>query len=340
MKESMVENEAAGVNTKKIKYGISCRLEIVSQYFGSLFAFLFIIQAVTGILLGLYYKSYPQLAFESVLHINGQVAMGWFVKSFHFYTSYFVAASIVIFLISFLFSGAFRGERKILWYSGWIFLIATLGFLITAQLLAWDELSFYSTVRSLELVSLGIPFGKEISFFLMGGEKLSGVSLARFHAIHVSLLPVTCLLVIILVCLRLSRENKSEAEDHKVAVDYRFFKDSNFTRKFILLAGISISAITILSTSIPWSPGIRMDEMLSQPQISAPGWFLYFAAGALKIFSPFVSKLIFATAIASMIAAPFISSRSKNPGITRMFIAAGLAIFLAILIFSLIGVIQ
>ena len=340
MKNISYPNEITEVNVAQETHGITGRLEVISWYFGLLFSVLFIFQAVTGILLGLYYKSYPQLAFESVLHINGQVAMGWFVKSLHLYTSYFVTASIIIFVLTFFFSGAFSGGKKIFWYSGLLFLIATFGFLASAQLLPWDESSYYSTVRSVELISAALPFGEGISFFLVGGEKLSGVSLARFHSIHISLLPVVCLFVFIFICIKMNRNFRNAAAEIGGNIDSSFFMNSDFRVKFVLLAGLSIATITILSVTIPWSPGIRMDEMISQPQFSAPGWFLLFASGAQKIFPLYSIKLILTFLLVFLIAAPYVVSKSKGNGVKRIFVITGVAFVIALIIFTVIGVIQ
>lgn len=340
MKEHNVNNDITGDIAQEQESGFKRKLQKISLHFGFMFVVLFLFQAITGMLLGLYYKSYPQLAFESILHINGQVAMGWFVKSLHNYSSYFVTASIIIFLISFFFSAIYSRNYKLLWYSGLLCTIATVGFLITSRLLPWDETSFYATAKSMELISQAIPFGEGIAFFLTGGEKLTGVSLARFHALHISVLPIMCLIIISLSLFIVRSGKKSMSNP---AVDYatdRFITDANFFKKSALLAGFMIAAITILSVAIPWSPGIRMDELLSQPQVSSPDWYVFFAAGLLKIVPATVAKLISGLAIVFLIAVPFAISKSKSGRMPLIILIAGFIMILALIAFVAIGAIR
>jgi quinol-cytochrome oxidoreductase complex cytochrome b subunit len=340
MIEQKGNNDITGDIAQKQVSGFKKKLQKISLHFGFMFVVLFLFQAITGMLLGLYYKSYPQLAFESILHINGQVSMGWFVKSLHDYSSYFVTGSILIFLMSFFFSWTYSRNQKLFWYSGLLCAIATVGFLITSRLLPWDETSFYATVKSMELISQAIPFGEGIAFFLTGGEKLTSVSLARFHALHTSAFPIICFIVIsvFLFKVRFAKNSKHNLTGEYVS-DF-FLMDSNFFKKSALLAGSMIAAITILSVAIPWSPGIRMDELLSQPQVSSPDWYVFFAAGLLKIVPATVAKLISGLAIVFLIAVPFAISKSKSGRMPLIILIAGFIMILAFIAFVAIGAIR
>ena len=51
--------------------------------FGSATLFLFVLQAVTGMFLAVYYAPTPDHAYDSVQYIEQQVSFGWFVRGLH-----------------------------------------------------------------------------------------------------------------------------------------------------------------------------------------------------------------------------------------------------------------
>lgn len=51
-------------------------------YLGGITLFFFLVQAITGILLALYYHPTPEAAYDSVLFIMNDVNFGWLVAAF------------------------------------------------------------------------------------------------------------------------------------------------------------------------------------------------------------------------------------------------------------------
>ena len=48
-----------------------------TYYFGGIALFLFLVQAITGTLLSLYFKATPEAAYKSVQYITSDVSFGW-----------------------------------------------------------------------------------------------------------------------------------------------------------------------------------------------------------------------------------------------------------------------
>ena len=46
-------------------------------------AYLFLVQAITGVLLTFYYVPTPEQAYESVATITNEVRFGWYIRSLH-----------------------------------------------------------------------------------------------------------------------------------------------------------------------------------------------------------------------------------------------------------------
>ena len=89
-----------------------------SQTLGSAALTAFIVQAVTGVVLAMYYKPDPDRAYESIQHITNDVTLGWLVRGMHKW-----GASVFIILIFlhmgrvFLF-GAYKYPRELNWIVG------------------------------------------------------------------------------------------------------------------------------------------------------------------------------------------------------------------------------
>ena len=78
----------------------------------------FIVQAVTGVILAMYYKPDPNSAYESIRYITDDLALGWLVRGMHRW-----GASVFIILLFlhmgrvFLY-GAYKYPRELNWIVG------------------------------------------------------------------------------------------------------------------------------------------------------------------------------------------------------------------------------
>src|SRR5437867_13446779 len=80
-------------------------------YFGGMTLFLFSIQAVTGILLLLYYRPTAESAFESVQFIMAEVRFGWLIRSIHRWSANLMILTLFIHLASVYLTRAYRRPR-------------------------------------------------------------------------------------------------------------------------------------------------------------------------------------------------------------------------------------
>src|SRR5947209_19248048 len=66
------------------------------QVFGSIALFLFLVQAVTGILLGLNYAASPGDAYDSVTYIMREVAGGRIIRGLHHWGSSMMVIAVAV----------------------------------------------------------------------------------------------------------------------------------------------------------------------------------------------------------------------------------------------------
>jgi hypothetical protein len=157
---------------------------------------LFMIQAVTGILLAFYYKPTPDEAYASIQFIETQVRFGSAIRSIHHWSANAMVIMVVAHLLRVFITGAFKPPRELNWVSGILLFIVTLGFGFTGYLLPWDQRAFWATTVGSEIAG-GIPWIGDLTLvFLRGGWDVGAVTLSRFYAIHVLVLPVVIILLL------------------------------------------------------------------------------------------------------------------------------------------------
>ena len=156
---------------------------------GSATLFAFLSQAVTGVFLAMYYDPSPTQAYGSVTHLTNDVFLGEFVRGMHKW-----GASVMIILIylhmarTFVF-GAYKYPRELNWIIGVTLLILTMVMGFTGYLLPFDQRSFWATVVGVNINGTGPFIGPYLSDFLRAGADFNAVTLSRFYAIHMLLIP-------------------------------------------------------------------------------------------------------------------------------------------------------
>ncbi len=113
--------------------------------FGGVAFVLFIILAITGILLAVYYQPTPDMAYQSVLNISTHVQFGWWIRSIHRWSAGGMVLLVFIHTVRVFFTGAYKAPRELNWLTGVALLLITLGFGFTGYLLPWDQKAYWAT---------------------------------------------------------------------------------------------------------------------------------------------------------------------------------------------------
>jgi menaquinol-cytochrome c reductase cytochrome b subunit len=156
---------------------------------GSATLFAFVVQAITGVFLAMYYTPSPTQAYPSITHINNDVFLGQFVHSLHKW-----GASVMIILIFLhmgrtFFFGAYKYPRELNWVIGVVLLILTMIMGLTGYLLPFDQQSFWATTVANNITATGPILGPYLADFLRAGPEFSATTLSRFYSIHMLLIP-------------------------------------------------------------------------------------------------------------------------------------------------------
>jgi ubiquinol-cytochrome c reductase cytochrome b subunit len=165
--------------------------------FGSALVVLFGTQALTGIGLALYYSPSASSAWASVFYIEHKVALGYLLRGLHHYGASAMIVVLGIHLIQTFTFGAYRQIRTLVWWSGLFLMFLVIAFGLTGYLLPWDQKGYWATRVATDIVATTPVLGKELQYLIQGGNEYGNLTLTRFYAIHVVILPA--LLVLLLV---------------------------------------------------------------------------------------------------------------------------------------------
>ncbi|MGD2158534.1 MAG: cytochrome b N-terminal domain-containing protein [Anaerolineales bacterium] len=183
---------------------------------GSASLFLFLLQAVTGIALSVYYVPTPDHAYESIEFIMNGVTYGWLIRGIHHWGATVMVIVVFVHMLRTFFYAAYKYPREITWLTGVLLLLSTLGMGFTGYLLPWNQRAYWATTVGTEIAATVPLLGDFILRILRGGTDLSAVTLARFFAVHIWVLPAVITLLIgvhIYLVIRLGISNIPSEEE-------------------------------------------------------------------------------------------------------------------------------
>ncbi len=261
---------------------------------GSATLSLITIQFITGAFLMFYYVPDGEFAASSVRYSTEQVRFGWYLRSLHRWSANLLFIVIGLHMFRVFVSGSFKRPREFTWIIGALIFWTAIGIGLTGGLLPWDANALW----------IGTVFGNTLSYFplvgpflrsaLLGGEHVGTLTLTRFYAMHVWVLPLI-LGVLILLHLYLIRKHglfgsvveyrnqiqaleakgvpresiivtKMTPDETEPFYPAQVFRDS-------IVAFFLISAVSIFSILFPFS--YRGEEPPPARIIPRPEWFFW-----------------------------------------------------------------
>ena len=164
--------------------------------FGSATLFLFLLQAITGMFLAVYYAPTPDHAYDSIRFIETQVLFGPFVRGLHHWGASAMVVAIGLHMLQVFLYGAYKPPRELMWMVGVLLLLLTMGFAFTGYLLPWDQNAYWATQVGINMVGSVPVVGTFLVKVMRGGDTLGALTLSRFFAVHVLFLPATIMALV------------------------------------------------------------------------------------------------------------------------------------------------
>lgn len=257
---------------------------------GGIVGILFALQAVTGLLLAMYYRAEPLTAYESVAYITNQARYGQFLRSVHQWGATFMIIFLFLHVLRVFMTGAFRDYRWGAWMVGVGLLGLTFGLGFTGYSLVYEQLSYWAITVTSNIISYIPVIGAPSKHLFLAGEDINTATLSRMYALHVQILPasVAVFAVLHLFFVRLmgmylpgtEKDRAAEQALSKREGVYHFYPDHLASELAVSLYLILI--ITLLALAFPAKMGPPADP-LTTPEHIKPEWYFYPMFHLLKV---------------------------------------------------------
>lgn len=254
-------------------------------YWGGISLFFFLVQLLTGVLLLVYYRPGGD-SYDSVRQITYEIDFGWLVRSAHSWSANLMVGAIFVHMFSAFFMKAYRKPREFGWWSGLVLLLLTMLFGFSGYLLPMDDLAYFATKVGLEIPQTIPGMGPFIVNIVQGGPEVTGITIQRFFALHVVVLPLIFIGMLAfhlwLVqkhgnAIPVSEERKPVKQRHAIP----FFP--NFVMKDLAMWLIALNVLAVLAAMYPWPLGPQADPLAPAPEGIHPEWYFMSQFHWLKI---------------------------------------------------------
>jgi len=315
-----------------------------TRFFGSLLLVLLVLLFLSGAFMAFYYTPAPGSAYDSVDYSLFDLPFGDVIKGIHYYSWNLLLIVMGLHLIRAFILGAYKTPRQLVWVSGLLILMTLPLFIITGDLLPWDQKGYWSTQVRLSVISATPVIGDFMVRLLQGGPITGIIALTRFYVLHIIFLPG---LLVVLIAVHF------HFIGHK-GLSGPLNEDSKPRSKVCLLPSIVnrwiflFLVVTLILGFISWywpAPLGDPADLTDSTYIPKPEWWVLFLNQLVTIFSgPLTvigSVIIPGGLIGLMIALPFLDRSPERQPSKRwkiMIIAAVIA--LALLVLSVMGYLE
>jgi ubiquinol-cytochrome c reductase cytochrome b subunit len=290
------------------------------------------VQFVTGVALAMYYVPTPLVAYDSVRFITDTLTLGWLLRGLHFWGASFIVVAAGVHLMRVFFYASYKAPREVTWLSGVVMLLLILAFSLSGYLLPWDQKAYWATTVTINIAAGTPVFGEQVANVLRGGTNLGALTLGRWYAAHVFLLPAA-LIVFIIAHVALMRRHgisgpiKTQDGPPVPFYPWHVIKDT------LMMAAVFALLLTF-AVKFP----AHLDEIANPADASyipRPDWYFLSLFELLKYFpgpfEPVATMVIPGLVVGFLLALPFIDrhperrpfSRSRLPITIAMLVIVG-----------------
>ena len=158
--------------------------------FGVLAMVVLVIQLVTGIFLTMNYKPSAAEAFASVEYIMRDVEWGWLIRYMHSTGASFFFIVVYLHMFRAMLYGSYKKPRELIWLIGMLIFLVLMAEAFAGYLLPWGQMSYWGAQVIISLFGAIPVVGDGLVEIIRGDYSISDITLNRFFALHVIVLPL------------------------------------------------------------------------------------------------------------------------------------------------------
>lgn len=316
-----------------------------SRFCGSLSLVLVVLLFISGAFMAFYYSPAPGAAYDSVDYAQFNVPFGDVVRGVHYYAWNLLLVVVGLHLLRAFFVGGYKPPREMVWISGVLVMLILPAFIITGDLLPWDQKGYWSTQVRNSIMSSVPVLGDFLVRMLQGGPRTGIVALTRFYVLHTIILPGLLLLLIavhvhFLWYRGISGPLAGEEGDQQKKVPFV----PNIVNRWLLLFLLVTVVLGLVSWYWPAPLGDPADPT-DATYVPKPEWWVLSLNQLVAIFkgplTVIATAIIPGGLVALIMALPFIDrSPERHPARRKKTILIGAVIGSILLALALMGYIE
>ncbi|WP_435320453.1 cytochrome b [Haloarchaeobius sp. TZWSO28] len=291
---------------------------------GEVALFCFIVLALTGMFLGMFFEpstssvtyegsvekfqgqELPE-AFVSVLQITYDIPYGMFIRRMHHWAAHLFVASIGLHMLRVFFTGAYRNPREANWVVGSGLAVLAMGAAYTGYALPFDEFASTATGIGFNIANSIPVVGSIAAKVMFGGEFPSSATIPRLYFLHVLVIPVLIGVGLALHMAILIRQKHTEAprdgdvksgrkpveqDDGDVIIGLPAFPNQVAVSAVVFF--LTLATLSVLAGFLPvhniaeYGP----NDPAGTPELIMPDWFFMWLYGFLKLLPTWLSFTI------------------------------------------------
>lgn len=301
------------------------------------------IEVLSGIFLLIYYVPHPDYAFQSVQDIMNKVPYGWFFREIHVVGSNIMIMAVILHMLTVFFMGNYKKPRELTWLGGGLMLIVTLIFCLSGYLLPWSQLSYWATTVVTSMPTAFPVIGDFMAGLFRGGEQVTDITLGRFFALHVAILPPIFMSLMVVHYFLIRRTGLSSGKpDEGKGAEYRkenhpdgypyypYFFEKQMFMVFLYIAVIFFVMSFLPNLFLPIAANTPADPFKTPAEIR-PEWYFLAPYQMLKLIpNKFLGIIMQIMIVGFFLLWPFFDTEKEGP-VWRTSVLRIIFIFLLLL---------
>lgn len=282
---------------------------------GGISALLFVLLALTGVLLMFRYEPTVDRAYISIQLLETQVAFGSLIRALHHWSANLLVITVFLHMFRVFFTGGFKQKRAFNWMIGLGLLVLVLVFNFTGYLLPWDQLAYWAITVSSSLLSYIPLIGQAISNAVLGGREVGQVALSNFYALHVAGLPALTLVILGYHFWRIRKDGGiSQPLPPDGEKPARVTTIPNLVRREVAVGAVVLAVMLVWSMFTP-APLGQIANPLHSPNPAKAAWYLGGIQELLLHFETRAAMLLVAILLVGVAMIPYLDRRDADIGI-------------------------
>jgi ubiquinol-cytochrome c reductase cytochrome b subunit len=311
-------------------------------WLGALTVIAFVLQALTGLLMMIYYVPSTDQAYSSTQFIVQSVPLGWLLETVHLYGAYAMILLAALHLFRGYFASVHKKPRQMMWVVGMLMGLVVLGFGLTGYLLPWTVVSKSATDVSIGMLGFLPAQIGSILTFLIAGSGGSAAELTRFFDLHIIVLPAALLSLLALKMFMFEAHGAAEpVSGPRSSREVPWFPTVYLY--FAMIGSVFVAIIFAASALFPIQLAAQFTPTAAANYVPQPEWYFLSMYQLLKFASFEGNGIYYALAgvtglVAAIILLPFIDrGKPRDPKARPLYTTLGLVIIGEVLLLTVWG---